>query len=177
MAVLAFLVTPAACGVDEQPDPGAEAADGVAAVVAQRMRIEPDAVAVVCPDDLPEDPGTRFACSVEVPGGEPVEVDLVIGDAGTVELLRAVVPAAAAEDYLRSELAGPAEGPVEVDCGDAPLLVADVGDELGCEVVRTTDGALRSVTITVLGLDGTVRYRVEATDTAPGTTAPTTTVP
>jgi hypothetical protein len=163
----------AACG-EEEPDPVAEAEAGVQAVLVERLDAEPEDVVVTCPAELEVAPGTTFACSVAVADADPIDVDLAVDADGVVELRRAVVPTAAAETYLEGELAGPAEGPVTVDCGDAPLLVADVGDELRCDVTRTDDGSIRPVVVTVLTLDGTVRYRVEAptTTTTTSTTAP-----
>jgi hypothetical protein len=81
----------------------------------------------------------------------------------------------AVEAYLAAELAAPAEGPVDPDCGDDVLLVADVGDELRCTVVRSVDGVDRDVIVTVLGVDGTVRYQVQGPTTT--TTTATTTPP
>lgn len=151
----------AGCGEDPV-DPGVEAAAGVAAVVAERLGADAGAVDVTCPEDLDVEASPSFSCSVAVAGARPVDLPLSVGADGAVELRRAVVPTDAAEAYLAQELAGPAEGEVRADCGEAPLLVADVGDELVCEVVRSADGAVRTVTVTVLALDGTVRYRVEA---------------
>ena len=171
---LAAAVLVLGCGEDEV-DPGAEAAEGVAAVVAERLDTAPDDVAVTCPEDVAVEPGAEFACRVVVADAEPVDLDLVVGADGTVELRRAVIPTAAAEAYLVGELAGPAEGPVTADCGATPLLVADVGDDLRCEVVRSSDGAVHTVTVTVLALDGTVRYRVEAAGAVPSATTTTAT--
>lgn len=159
-AAAAALVLAAGCG-DDDADPVGEAADGVAAVVAERVGADAGDVDVACPEDTEVVAGAEFTCSVAVDGADAVDVPLGVDGTGTVELRRAVVPTEAAEAYLVGELTGPAEGPVTVDCGDEPLLVADVGDDLRCEVVRTADGAVRVVTLTVLGLDGTVRYRVE----------------
>jgi hypothetical protein len=168
---LLTLAALAACGGDEV-DPGVEAAAGVAGVVAERLGTDAADVAVTCPEDLDVEATPTFTCSVAVGDAEPVDVPLSVEKDGTVELRRAVVPTEAAEAYLEAELAGPAEGEVDADCGRAPLLVADVGDDLACEVVRTADGAVRAVTVTVLGLDGTVRYRVEAAGTVAGSSPP-----
>ena len=179
---VALAVAAVGCG-DERPDPGEEAAAGVAAVIADRLGPDAAEVDVTCPEDLPIDAVVEFVCDVAVGEAEPVPVDLSVSADGTVRLLRAVVPTGAAEDYLAAELTGPAEGPVEVDCGAAPILVADVGDPLRCEVVRTADGAVHGVVVTVLALDGTVRYAVEpaapvagsaGTTATTATTTPTT---
>lgn len=179
LAVALLFVLLTACG-EEEVDPGAEAAAGVAAVLAERLDASPDEVVVTCPDDVSVEPGIDFVCAVAVAGADPVDIDLAVGDDGTVQLRRAVVPTEAAEAYLVAELTAPAEGPVTADCGSAPLLVADVGTDVRCEVVRSSDGAVRAVTVTVLALDGTVRYRVEAAAAAPPvttTTTPTTSIP
>ena len=170
LAALAF----AACG-DEEVDPGAEAAAGVADVLAERLDAPTDDVAVTCPDDVSVEPGVDFVCAVAVADADPIDIDLAVGADGTIQLRRAIVPTEAAEAYLIAELTAPAEGPVTADCGSAPLLVADVGDDLRCEVVRASDGAVRTVTVTVLALDGTVRYRVEAAGTVPGSAGSTST--
>jgi hypothetical protein len=164
----------AACG-DDAPDPVTEAETGVAAVIADRLEAGAGDVVVSCPDELDIVAGAAFTCAVAVGGAASVDVPLAVAADGTIELRRAVVPTAAAESYLAAELAGAAEGPVEPDCGEAPLLVADVGEELRCEVVRTSDGAVRPVVVTVLALDGTVRYRVEPPATVPGSTSTTST--
>lgn len=163
VAVVAFVAgyAVAGCG-DDGPDPIAEAEAGVASVIADRLEAKREDIVVTCPEELELEPGVDFVCAVGVGPAAPVDVALLVAEDGTVELTRAVIPTAAAEAYLAAELTGPAEGPVQPHCGDAPLLVADVGDELRCEVVRTTDGAVRPVVLTVLALDGTVRYRVEA---------------
>jgi len=167
-AVLAVL---AGCGEDGQTS-AEEAEAGIAAAVGDRLRGAGDgSVAVVasCPEDLDIEEARTFRCEVTVEGGEPLAVDLAVDATGTVDLRQAVIPTDAAEDYLAGELATPAEGPVTVDCGDAPLLVADVGDEVTCDVVRDADGAARTVVVTVLTTDGTVRYEVRGATT---TTAP-----
>jgi hypothetical protein len=161
----------AGCGDDEATDPVAETEAGLRTVRAGRLATDAGDVAVRCPDDVEVVVGTAFTCSVAVAGAAPFDVDLGVADDGTVELRKAVIPTADAEAYLAEKLAGPAEGPVVPDCGDAPVLVAAVGDELRCQVVRTGDGATSTVVLTVLGLDGNVRYRVEPVVTT------TTTVP
>jgi hypothetical protein len=158
----------AACG-DGGPTATEEAEAGVAAAVAERLAsVAPPSssgaapqVVADCPDDVDVTAGVEFRCQVAVGDAEPVELALVVGEGGRVELRQAVIPTAAAEAYLADELAVAAEGPVTPDCGERPLLVVEVGDELRCEVVRDADGVEHSVVITVLAADGTVRYRVE----------------
>lgn len=171
-AAVGVLAALGACAEDG-PDAAEEAESALAAVVAERLDVGVPHVGVQCPEDLDVEAGTEFSCVVTVGDATPVDLALAVEADGTVELRRAVVPTQAAEEYLVAELAGPAESPVVADCGDAPLLVADIGDELRCEVVRTADGAVHPVVVTVLALDGTVRYRVEAPATVPGSTGST----
>jgi hypothetical protein len=159
-----------ACG-DDDADAAAAAAEGIAAVVAERLGTDLVDVVVGCPADLDVAEGARFSCSVAVGGSAPIDVPLVVAADGTVELERAVVPTDAAEAYLVAELTGPAGTAIEAECGDSPLLVAAVGEELRCEVTRTDDGTVRPVVVTVLALDGTVRYDVGAA-TGPSAPAP-----
>lgn len=154
----------AACG-DDGPSAVEEAEAGIADVVARRLGAAAGHVVAACPDDAAVEPGVTLRCQVVVGGDAPVTLDLAVGDDGGVDLQHAVIPTAAAEAYLARELATAAEGPVSPDCGDTALLVAAVGDQLRCSVVRQSDGAVRSVVVTVLSNDGTVRYLVEA---APG---------
>lgn len=150
----------AGCG-DDGPDAASEAAAGVAAVIAERVDVPVEDVEVVCPEDLEVAAGISFSCEVAVAGGEAVAIPLKVAADGTIELERAVIPTDAAEAYLTGQLTGPAEAPVATDCGDAALLVAAVGDELRCTAIRTSDGSTHAVVVTVVALDGTVRYRVE----------------
>lgn len=152
----------AACG-DDEPSAVEQAEAGIADVVTERLGDDaPGDVVADCPDDAAVEPGATLRCEVVVGDDDPVTLELAVGDDGGVDLQHAVIPTAAAEAYLARELATAAEGPVTPDCGDTALLVADVGAELRCDVVRQSDGAARSVVVTVLSNDGTVRYVVEA---------------
>jgi hypothetical protein len=98
-------------------------------------------------------------------------VPFAIGEAGSVSPAVAVIPTAAVERYLATELATAAEAGVDVDCGEAPLVVHDVGETFACTVVRSSDGASFDVTVEVRSLDGSVTYTVAATTTT-ATTVP-----
>jgi hypothetical protein len=152
----------AACG---SADRVGETEDAVAAVLAERLDHEIDAVEVTCPDDADLADGASLECEVAVDGEGPQALALEIGAEGNARLISAVIPTSAAEAYLVDELAGPAQSDVEVDCGDAPLLIGAVGDTFTCEAVRASDGAAFDVTVELTAVDGTVRYRVETTTT------------
>jgi hypothetical protein len=169
-AALVPVLALGACG-DDEADPTAEATAGIAAVVAGRVGVAPTQVAVACPEELVVEAGVEFTCAVTIAEADPIDLDFAVTIEGVVELQRAVVPTADAETYLAGQLAGPAEGAVQVDCGEAPLLVADIGDQLRCDAVRP-DGTPHTVVVEILTLDGTVRYQVEPANGATTTTAP-----
>lgn len=164
-AVVGFL----ACGGGA--DRVGEAEQGIASALGARLGDDAAEVEVSCPDDAVLDPGATLACEVAIGDGAPQPVPFAIGDAGAVSPAVAVIPAAAVERYLAAELATAAETGIEADCGEAPLLVHDVGETFVCAVVRSSDGTRFDVTVEVRSLDGSVAYTVAATTTT-ATTAP-----
>jgi hypothetical protein len=175
-AVVAVGAALGACGDDGQ-DVATEAEAGVVAVLAERLDVPVSGIAVACPDDLDLEPGSAFSCDVGVTGDGTATyeapIELAVADDGTIELQRAVIPAAAARDYLTAELEPTAEGPVSVDCGPDALLVRSVGESFDCTATRTADGVQFRVVVNVVAVDGTVDYRVERTTTTVGPTTPT----
>lgn len=163
----ALLALAAACSDDDRVG---DAERGIAEVLAERLDV--DDVTVSCPEDAALDAGTTVACDVVVGGAEPQPVPFAIGDGGAVSPAVAVIPTSAVEDYLATELAVAAEGAVEADCGDAPLVVHDVGETFACTVERTSDGAAFDVSVEVRSIDGSVTYTVAATTTTTPPTAP-----
>lgn len=163
-ACAAALVAAGLLGACSEPqDRVGDAEAGIADAFAERLAVED--VVVTCPDDAELESGTDLACEVSVGGAEPQPVAFAVGEGGAVSPAVAVIPTAAVEEYLAVELATAAEGAVEVDCGDAPLAVHDVGGTFPCEVVRASDGAAFDVTVEVRSLDGSVTYTVAATTT------------
>ena len=158
----------AACG-DEEVDRVGEAEAGIATALGERLGADVAGVTVACPDDASLEAGTSLACEVTVGDGTAQDVSFTIGEAGVVSPTEAVIPTAAVETYLAEELATPAESAVEVDCGEATLVVHDVGGTLTCTAVRSADGVAFDVIVEVRSLDGSVTYTVVATTT---TTAP-----
>jgi Domain of unknown function (DUF4333) len=174
VAVVAAL---GACG-DDGHDVATEAEAGVAAVLAERLDVPIASIGVTCPEDLDPEPGDTFTCDVSVTddptAASAVAIELAVSDDGTIELQRAVIPTAAARDYLTQALGPTAEGPVSVDCGPQALLVRSVGESFDCTATRTADGVQFRVVVNVVAVDGTVDYRVERTTTTAAPTTPTT---
>jgi hypothetical protein len=148
-----------------------EAEEGIASVLGERLGDDATAVAVTCPDDARLDPGATLECEVAIDDADPQAVAFAIGEEGSVSPAVAVIPTAAVERYLVAELAAAAEGEVTADCGDATLVVHDVGETFECTVVRASDAAEFDVTVEIRSLDGSVTYTVVATTTTT-TTAP-----
>lgn len=149
-----------------------EAEAGIAEVFADRLDVAD--VTVRCPDDAALESGSDLSCEVSVGRSDPQAIAFAIGEEGSVSPTVAVIPTTAVEGYLASELATSAGGEVEVDCGDAPLVVHDVGGTFSCDAVRTSDGVGFDVAVEVRSLDGSVTYTVATT--TPTTVATTTTL-
>lgn len=161
----------AACS--DEPDRLEEAQDGIAAALADRLDEPVDDVVVTCPDDALLEDGSDLTCEVAVGDADPQPVPFTIAEGGSVRPASAVIPTPAIVAHLESELATPAEGAVEVDCGDAPLVVKDVDDTITCDVVRTADGVAFTVEVAIRSLDGSITYTVATTST----TSTSTTLP
>jgi hypothetical protein len=166
--LLALLSIGAAVGCSDE-DLAGEAEAGVAAVLAERLAVPAQSVDVTCPDDLDLEPGATFGCDVAIVGdvaaADRYAVDLAVGDDGSIELQRAVIPTDAAAAYLASELGPTAEGPVTVNCGTERLIIRSVGETFECTATRTADGVQFHVVVDVTAVDGSVSYRVERTTT------------
>jgi hypothetical protein len=152
----------AGCGSTDRVGATEEA---IASVLAHRLDETVESVVVTCPDDADLAEGAALECDVTVDGGGPQAIALEIGTEGNAQLVSAVIPTGAAEEYLVAELVGPAQSGVEVDCGAAPLLIGAVGETFTCEAVRASDGVVFDVAVELTSLDGSVRYRVETTTT------------
>jgi hypothetical protein len=141
-------------------DPDVE--DAVAGVVADQLgaTADPSEVDATCPGADDPQPGDEVRCRVTVGGGASLPVDFTVGDDGGLVLETAVLGREEVEAFLVAELAGPAEGDVEVDCGDEPVLAAPVDDVLLCGAVRSADGAGFDVVVRVRSVDGELAYEV-----------------
>ena len=165
-------------GACSSEDRVAEAEEVLAAALGERLSgAEARQVSVTCPDNASLDTGSTLHCDVAVGEDAGQSVAFTIDDESGVELASAVIPTADLEAYLVDELTPPAEGPVEVDCGDDTVLVESVGGTVTCEVVRASDGSRFEVVVEVTAVDGTVTYEVQPSSTTTTTTAPPVTAP
>jgi hypothetical protein len=108
---------------------------------------------VACPDHIHRASGTKFTCTVQLPGTFLV-VDATQTDGnGKVSLTtqQAVIPS----QLLRQFVAVNSSLPATVDCGPAPFRVARAGEKLTCGVTLA-DGTARTVELTVQDTAGNV---------------------
>lgn len=133
--------------------------DAVEAVIAGRL--DPDVSSeIVCPGASRPDPGEAVTCRASVDGGASEPFTLTADESGALVFDTAVLDRAAVEAFLVGELEVPAEGPVEVDCGDVAVLAGEVGDVLLCDAVRVADGAAYDVVLQIRSTDGELDYEV-----------------
>lgn len=139
------------------------AAPDVEAAVADAVGggLDVDVASVACPDEVPIELDLRTACTVEVDGLGTMEATVVqVDDQGTLE----VAPGAALIDReevaasLRSTLREELGRSFQVDCGDDPPALVEVGDTFPCRA-RDADSR-RSVDVTVEGADGAVSFEI-----------------
>lgn len=163
------LLLAAACGEADRVE---RAEDGIGAVIADRLGVDGGDVDVRCPADAALDPGATLTCEVEVVGADPQPVGFVVTGDGEIALGSAAVPTEAAEAFLVDTLATSAGVPVSVDCGEAPLIVREVGDTFSCTVTRSSDGSVFAATVRAVSVGGELEFQVVP---GPTTTIPTTT--
>jgi hypothetical protein len=144
----------AGCGGAGTDVGGVEVA--IASALAESLDASDGAVVVTCPEDASLDEGSEVVCDVAVDGAPAPPVPIVVGSGGRATLAAAVLPTGAAEAHLAEVVRAP-DG-AEVRCGDAPLVVAEVGDTFRCEVT-IADQPTRAYDVEVTGLDGEVRPR------------------
>jgi hypothetical protein len=108
---------------------------------------------VACPEVVAKRAGTKFSCTVQLPGAFLVVDGTVSSSDGTVSLAaaQAVLPKAQLEQFVAANTSLPAT----VDCGAAPFHVARPNAVLTCRVALA-DGTTRTVELTVADTAGTV---------------------
>jgi hypothetical protein len=108
---------------------------------------------VACPDGIRRARGTKFTCTVQLPGTFLV-VDAVQTDThGTVSLT--TQQAVISSQLLRQFVAVNSSLPATVDCGPAPWRVARPGAKITCGVTLA-DGTTRTAELTVQDTAGNV---------------------
>lgn len=108
---------------------------------------------VACPDGVARKTGTRFTCTVQLPGTFLVFDATQIDGRGAVsfENTQAVLTKAAVEQFVAAN----ASLAATVTCGTAAVLVVRPGQLLTCQAT-IADGSLRSVQLTVRDTAGNV---------------------
>ena len=108
---------------------------------------------VACPEAVSKQVGTKFSCTVQLPGAFLVVDGTVSSANGTVTFLaaQAVLPKAQLEQFVAAN----ASLPATVSCGAAPFLVARPNQVVTCRAALA-DGTARTVELTVADTAGNV---------------------
>lgn len=114
-----------------------------------------------CPDDSEPEEGGTTECTVAIDGVEAaytvtfteVTDDNVNFD---IEPTQAIVSVASTVEAYQAELEKQGFADVEVDCGDAGVVVQDPGTTFTCEL--TQDGSTFERTVTIDDLDGNITF-------------------
>ena len=108
---------------------------------------------VACPDGVARRSGTRFTCTVQLPGAFLVFDATQTDGRGTVtfENTQAVLTRSAVEQFVAAN----ASLAATATCGSAALLVVRPGDQLTCQAT-IADGSARTVQLTVRDTAGNV---------------------
>jgi hypothetical protein len=116
-----------------------------------------------CPDDLDEiNEGDTFECTVTIEGVEaPYAVTLTDeqedSDVGSFDFKPAkpIIDVSLVVDFVRSRLNERSQG-AEVDCGDAAVIVTEVGGTFDCTVSDSRGS--ETVSMVVKNIDGDVGF-------------------
>jgi hypothetical protein len=108
---------------------------------------------IACPDGIRRARGTKFACTVQLPGTFLVVNAVQTDGSGNVSLSteQAVIPTQLLKQFVGVNSSLPAT----VDCGPAPWLVARPGATISCGVTLA-DGTARTAQLTVEDTAGNV---------------------
>jgi len=150
-ALAAFLAFAAPASADGNLSP-----TGTRKAVAQLARTAYPEMAfgnVACPDPVAKRAGTRFSCTVQLPGAFLVVDGTVSSGDGTVSFAaaQAVLPKAQLEQFVSANTSLPATA----DCGPAPFRVARPSQVVTCRAALA-DGTARTVELTVADTAGNV---------------------
>jgi len=108
---------------------------------------------VACPDGVARKAGTRFTCTVQLPGTFLVFDATQTDGRGTVsfENTQAVLARTAVEQFVAAN----ASLAATATCGTAPIIVARPGQLIMCQAT-IADGSVRNVQLTVRDTAGNV---------------------
>lgn len=113
-----------------------------------------------CPDDSePEKDGDTTECTVEIDGVEATYLVTFtdVSDDGVkfdIEPAEAIVSVAKTVELFQGEIAKQGFPDAEVDCGEAAVVVQEVGSTFTCDL--TADGTTIEGTVTIDDVDGNV---------------------
>ena len=158
-AGLAAALALGACGGGPSTLAAADVEAAVADAVGSGLAVE--VATVSCPDEVPIEIGRRTTCRVEVDGlGEMEAIVVQVDDQGTLEVAlgSALIDREEVATSLRSTLREELGRSFQVDCGDDPPALVEVGDTFPCRA-RDADSR-RSVDVTVEGADGAVSFEI-----------------
>jgi hypothetical protein len=157
--VLTAAIALAACGVSPRRTLDAHSvASQVTTELVQQYHLSASLISVRCPSGIPVVDGQAFICNATL-DGESLSIDgQVTSSSGryTVKPAAAVIVVAHAESVLESDIAAAIHAPTTVACAHRTVLVVAAGGSFAC--TATIHGAHRAVTVTVVDLQGNVRY-------------------
>lgn len=148
-----------ACGVSPRRTLDAHSvASQVSTELVQQYHLSASLISVRCPSGTPVVDGQAFVCAATL-DGQSLSVDGQVTSANgryTVKPAAAVIVVARAESVLESDIAAAVHATTTVACAHRTVLVVAAGGSFAC--TATIHGARRAVTVTVVDLQGNVRY-------------------
>lgn len=116
-----------------------------------------------CPDDVEVEEGKSFECIVEIEGVDaPYTVTLTEEDPGGesgnfhMKPAKPIIDVSIVVDFVRSRLNQASAG-AEVDCGDAAVIVTEVGGTFDCTV--SDERGSETATMVVKNVEGDVSFK------------------
>ncbi len=163
-AAVLLPVSLTACSGEVSVGGGGYDPDDVAAKVQEaqeKATPDLDVTDATCPDDEPEKGGT-IECTIAIDGVEaPYSVTFTrVDDDGVnfdVAPAKAIVSTDKAAGAITAQLEKAGYPGVEVDCGDAGVIVQDPKTTFTCDLTDT-DGTTSQATVTIDDLDGNVHF-------------------
>ena len=168
-AALCALVVPilllAGCSGSVTVGGGPDMAELEEKLVEEQEKKSPDLAVgeATCPEEVDVEETETFECTVEIEGVEaPYEVTLTKdpdGESGEFhfEAAKPIIDVSIVEDFIRSRLNEQSAG-AEVSCGDAAVLVTEVGATFDCTVSDDERGS-ETVVMVVKNIEDDVGFQ------------------
>ena len=164
-AAAAVLVLPfalAACSGSVSVGSGYDPKDVASEVQKAQEKATPDldVADATCPDDDPQE-GSSIECTVSIDGVEaPYTVTFTTVDDNGVKFdiapAKAIVSVTKTVDAISAELEKAGYSGVDVNCGDASVVVQDPGTTFTCDLAQ--GGTTSQATVTIKDLDGNISF-------------------